>query len=184
MSAGAHAILDECYIRGNAQVTIGSRSSLSGPIRIVADVAPVTIGKFCSLAPQVAIWESEHRLRQVTSYFILSEIFGEEGSGDVETKGPVTIGNDVWIGTRAVILSGVTIGDGAVIGAGSVVTRDVPPFAVAVGVPAVVVRSRFPEPICGRLAELQWWNWDEDRILRNRALFASDLTPEALDRIA
>ncbi|GEO99948.1 CatB-related O-acetyltransferase [Methylobacterium haplocladii] len=79
---------------------------------------------------------------------------------DIETT---TIGNDVWIGHGAFILPGVTIGDGAVIGARSVVTRDVPPYAVVAGSPAVVRRLRFPEPVIERMLRLRWWRfayWD------------------------
>lgn len=74
------------------------------------------------------------------------------------------IGNDVWIGYEAVILSGVTIGDGAVIGARAVVTKDVPPYTIVGGVPAKTIRKRFPQETIDRLEKLQWWNWPKERI--------------------
>jgi len=70
----------------------------------------------------------------------------------------VTIGNDVWIGTRALIMDGVTVGDGAVIGAGAVVTKDVPPYAIVGGVPAKIIKYRFSEKKISQMLELQWWN--------------------------
>jgi virginiamycin A acetyltransferase len=90
-------------------------------------------------------------------------------------KGPVTIGNNVWIGDNVIILSGVTIGDGAVIGAGSIVTKDAPPFSIAVGNPAKVIKKRFSDNVIKQLLEIQWWNWPERRIKRNRQFFETDL---------
>lgn len=72
----------------------------------------------------------------------------------------VVIGNDVWIATNTVILSGVTIGDGAVIAAGAIVTKDVPPYAVVGGVPARILKYRFDEKTIEKLLELKWWNYD------------------------
>ena len=81
-----------------------------------------------------------------------------------DNKGDIVIGNDVWIGYEAVILSGVTIGDGAVIGTRAVVTKDVPPYAIVGGVPAKLIRKRFDEDVISRLVELRWWDWDKERI--------------------
>jgi virginiamycin A acetyltransferase len=183
ISVGAEAVLDDCFIVAQQRVTIGGRSILTGPIRIVADKNPISIGKFCSVAPETTIWESLHDMNRITSYYIFTTVFGEPKERDVVSKGPICIGNDVWIGTRAVIVSGVTIGDGAVVGAGSVVTSDIPPYAVVAGSPARVVRFRFAESIRARLLELRWWDWPEDRIRRNRSLFDGELSAEALDRV-
>ena len=76
-----------------------------------------------------------------------------------DNHGSITIGNDVWIGYEAVILSGVTIGDGAIIGARAVVTRDIPPYTIAAGVPAKPIRRRFDVETIARLEELRWWDW-------------------------
>jgi carbonic anhydrase/acetyltransferase-like protein (isoleucine patch superfamily) len=89
----------------------------------------------------------------------------------------------VWIGDSVVVLGGVTIGNGAVIGAGAVVTKSVPPYAVAVGNPAKVVSYRYPEQIVAQVESLEWWTWDDDRMRRNKRLFEEDLTaidPEEL----
>lgn len=77
------------------------------------------------------------------------------------------IGNDVWIGYEAVILSGVTIGDGAIVGARAVVTKDVPPYTIVGGVPARSIRRRFDEETIKKLEALRWWDWDEERIKRS-----------------
>ncbi len=103
---------------------------------------------------------------------------------DIVSKGDIVNGNDVWIGTQSVILSGATISDGAVIGANSVVNSTIPPYAVAVGSPAQVVRFRFPQSLIERLMKLQWWNWDDERIKRNRHLFEGALTEDRLDQVA
>lgn len=181
---GHRCILDECQITANSMVSVGAHSILSGPIRIVADLNQVSIGKFCSFAPQVTIWESLHDARRITSFYILSEFFGDNFKRDIISKGPIQIGNDVWIGTRAVILSGVTIGDGAVIGSGSIVTKDVPPYTIVGGIPAKVLKPRFPGQIVQRLLYLRWWDWDEDKIGRNRMLFEGELTMDKLDNIS
>lgn len=83
------------------------------------------------------------------------------------SRGDTFIGNDVWVGSDAVILPGVSIGNGAIIGAYAVVGNDVPPYAVAVGNPARVVRHRFEPDIVAALNEIAWWDWPADRITRN-----------------
>ena len=76
------------------------------------------------------------------------------------------VGNDVWIGYEAVILSGVTIGDGAVIGTRAVVTKDVPPYTIVGGIPAKPIRKRFDDAVIERLEALRWWDWEEEKIRR------------------
>jgi virginiamycin A acetyltransferase len=184
ISIGPRAILDNCEIRARSHVTIGAYSALTGPIVIRADLQPVSIGKFCAFGPDVSIWESLHQSKRISTYFVLSELLGEHFESDLISKGPIRVGNDVWIGTKSIVLSGVTIGDGAIIGAGSVVTKDVPAYAIAAGAPAITRKLRFPETVCQRLQDLCWWDWNEDRIRRNRTLFTADLTAEMLDCIA
>ena len=138
-----------------------------------------SVGKFCSISGNVLIGMGHHTL----SYLSTSPIFTEKNNGtghswtDRESLLPyklVTIGNDVWIGTRAMVLGGVTIGDGAVIGAGAIVTKDVPPFAIVAGVPARIVRYRFSEEIIARLEVMQWWNLSDEVLKSNIALFQSE----------
>jgi acetyltransferase-like isoleucine patch superfamily enzyme len=82
---------------------------------------------------------------------------------EFDTK-PTTIGHDVWIGANTVVMSGLTIGTGSCIGAGSVVTRDVPPYAIAYGNPARVRRYRFKPTIIKELIESEWWNYPHNKI--------------------
>ena len=81
-----------------------------------------------------------------------------------DNKGDIVIGNDVWIGYEAVILSGVTIGDGAIIGARAVVTKDVAPYSIVGGVPAKEIRKRYDPQTIERLIQLKWWDWPEENI--------------------
>lgn len=87
------------------------------------------------------------------------------------SNGPIKIANDVWIGAHTVILSGVQIGNGAIIGAGSIVTSDVPDYAIVAGNPAKVIKYRFDSQLIEKLLEIQWWNWPHEYILSNRDLF-------------
>ncbi|MEQ9248087.1 MAG: CatB-related O-acetyltransferase, partial [Nitratireductor sp.] len=85
------------------------------------------------------------------------------------SRGDTIVGNDVWIGRQAQIMPGVTIGDGAVIGAHAVVASDIPPYAIAVGNPARVLRVRFAPETVAALIEIAWWNWPAEKISRNLA---------------
>lgn len=132
------------------------------------------IGKYCSIAcgAKFMFTSGNHKRSSLSTYPF--PLFFEEW--DLErnnvtdawdNEGDIIIGNDVWIGYEAVIMQGVHIGDGAVIGSRAVVTRDVPPYTVAGGVPAKEIKKRFQNEIIEKLMEIQWWNWDEDRIKKN-----------------
>jgi len=129
----------------------------------------LTIGKFCSISDQVVILLGRnHRKDWITTYPFPA--FGADWPEAQEikecenSKGNVIIGNDVWIGLGATILSGVKIGDGAVIGARAVVTKDVAPYAVVVGNPAREVKKRFSDEIIDKLLDIKWWDWEDDKI--------------------
>lgn len=133
------------------------------------DVKQLIIGNFCSIAANVVVFTGgDHRVDWFTTYpfgHINGEVFNTvNGEGHPRTKGDVVIGNDVWVGYGAVIMSGVTIGDGAVIGAKSVVTKDVMPFSIVAGNPAKEVKKRFSSEVINKLLELQWWNWEDAKI--------------------
>lgn len=132
------------------------------------------IGKFCSIAcgAKFLFNSANHALGSLSTYTF--PIFYEEWGLDRrsvadawDNKGDIVVGNDVWIGYEAVILSGVTIGDGAVIGARAVVTKDVPPYTIMGGVPARPIRRRFDEATVETLLRLRWWDWPKEKIARN-----------------
>lgn len=134
------------------------------------------MGKFCSVAcgAKFLFNSANHSLASLSTYPF--PIFFEEWGLDVknirqawDNKGDIVIGNDVWIGYEAVVLAGVTIGDGAVIGARAVVSKDIPPYTIAAGVPAKPIRKRFSQDTIRSLLEIKWWNWSEERIARHIA---------------
>lgn len=134
------------------------------------------IGRYCSIGTNVTIFlGSEHRINWVSTYpftFLWEE--ARSIPGHPSTKGDVAIGNDVWIGFGATILSGVTIGEGAAIGACSVVTRDVPPYAIVAGNPVRIVRYRFNEETIQKLLQIRWWDWPDEKVKENIHLICSD----------
>lgn len=150
---------------GASPITSGAYSYGLNRIKVRewGEGAALTIGKFCSIAEGVeVVLGGNHRTDWMTTYpfgHIFKDIFGPAPHpGHPATRGDVNIGNDVWIGEGALILSGVTIGDGAVIAARAVVTRDVEPYAIAVGNPARTVKTRFSPEVTALLRELAWWD--------------------------
>ena len=106
----------------------------------------------------------------------LARYWGIANPPDDYRAGDITIGSDVWIGARAIILSGVSIGDGAIIGAGAVVTRDVPPYAIVGGSPAKLLKYRFnPEEIAA-LQEIRWWDWPDEKVREAIPVMHTDVT--------
>ena len=132
------------------------------------------IGKFCSIAcgAKFLFNSANHTLSSLSTYPfpLFFEEWGLEKrnvAASWDNKGDIVIGNDVWIGYEAVIMAGVTIVDGAIIGARAVVTKDVPPYTVAGGIPAKPIKKRYPEETIAALSELKWWDWPEERIAQN-----------------
>ena len=144
------------------------------------DVENATIGKFCSIADHCRIGLANHTLDLLSTspVFTLANNAAKtkwvESNVDTKSSKKVIIGNDVWIGSHALILGGVKIGDGAVIGAGAVVTKDVPPYAVVGGVPARIIKYRFSQEIIDKLLEIKWWNLPENILKENIKLFQTD----------
>jgi|GEM_PF-64792 len=131
----------------------------------------LTIGKYCSIACGAKfIFNSANHTQESLSTYPFP-IFFEEWGLDVkditrawQNKGDIEVGNDVWIGYEAILLSGVKIGDGAIIGTRAVVTEDVPPYTIVGGVPAKPIRKRFPDAVIEKLLELKWWNWPPEKV--------------------
>jgi len=131
------------------------------------------IGNFCSIAcgAKFIFNSANHTLKSLSTYPF--PIFYEEWGLDKkhvnsawDNRGDIVVGNDVWIGYEAIILSGVHIGDGAIIGTRAVVTKDVPPYTIVGGIPAKEIKKRFDEETINKLQQIQWWNWDFDKIQR------------------
>lgn len=169
----------------NGQLSIGEGTYGIPLIYTWDEKTRIKFGKYCSIAADVKIIAGgEHRLDWITTYpftefsGVWAEAIGIEGHP--ATKGDVIVGNDVWIGNGVTILSGVEIGHGAVIAAGSVVTRSIPPYSIAGGVPAKVIRLRFSPEIIDALLILEWWNWPVHKI---QAKMGSLLSAPDLDQV-
>lgn len=159
------------------EAQIFSSSSLRGVrkmgafsiIRSGADISNLYLGRFCAIGAGFICAPPEHPLdwAGTSSVFVLDydwcksdQHYHLETTGRGFTYKPVRMGSDVWIGRDVYIKGGVSIGDGAVVAANSVVTKDVPPYAIVGGNPARVIRYRFDEQVIARLLAIRWWDHD------------------------
>lgn len=190
-----------CFVKNtcaNPQIVIGDYTYYDDPEnsehfeRNVLYLFPfigdrLVLGKFCAIARGVkfVMNGANHQLDGFSTYPFY--VFGkgwERAAPDedkIVCKGDTIVGNDVWLGYEALVLPGVTIGHGAMVAARSVVTADVPPYAIVGGNPAQIIRPRFSEAIAARLLEIAWWDWDIGKITRNlQHIVGADI--EALER--
>lgn len=141
------------------------------------DNTTLKIGNYCSIATNVTILlGGEHQGQWITTYPFktISNFNINTDYNEHKSKGDVIIENDVWIGANSTILSGVIVGNGAIIGAGSVVTKDVPDYAIVGGNPAKIIRFRFEKEIIDKLLGIEWWNWNNEKIQRNIDVLCSE----------
>ena len=168
----------------------GSKVGAYTYISANTDVENAEIGKFCSISDHCRIGMGGHNTNQIST----SPIFTEAHNGtkfqwtakDVNAAPmkKAIVGNDVLIGSHALVLGGVTIGDGAVVATGAVVTKDVPPYAVVGGVPARIIRYRFSQETIERLQALQWWNLSDDILKNHMELFQNnEISIDMLEKI-
>jgi len=146
----------KCNIIPSAAV---DKYSSVGEYTYIGDYSIITkaqIGRYCSIGPLVTVGLGEHDINKIST----SSDFYEGDVYEQLTKEDIIIGNDVWIGTKATILRGVKIGDGVVIGANAVVTKNIPDFAVVVGIPAQIIKFRFSEEEIKLIKNSQWWDKD------------------------
>ena len=137
----------------------------------LSDIANTTVGKFANIAAMTRIGPTDHPMANASLHHFLyrSSYYWDETPDDpaffaARSARRTVIGADTWIGHGAIIKPDVTIGAGAVVAAGAVVTRDVAPYMIVAGVPAIPLRARFPDDIANRLLALAWWDWPHDRL--------------------
>jgi acetyltransferase-like isoleucine patch superfamily enzyme len=185
------AKLDDARLEGKNKVSRGviiSHSSLGyGSYLGIGSILPKTqIGRFTSIAAEVKVITGRHPTRIFVSTYqafysnaninllAYTPIQKYEEFRLIDGKNSVIIGNDVWIGSNVLIMEGVIIGNGAIVGTGAIVTKDVPPYAIVVGVPATIKRYRFSEEDINFLLQLEWWN-KEESWLRKAAPYFDDI---------
>jgi acetyltransferase-like isoleucine patch superfamily enzyme len=185
-----HAIKRSVLIAENAdeRLVLGNRTYTHGEPRVIVyrGDAPheVHIGSYCSIAEDVQFLVGGNHHPEWVSTFPFRAVFGLPGEfedGQPASRGPITIGNDVWIGLGALILSGVTIGDGAVVAAGALVTKDVRPYAIVGGNPAREIRRRFGDEQVEALLEARWWEWPEEELVSIADILNSENVDALLD---
>lgn len=143
----------------------------------------LSIGLFCSIALEaVFVLNSNHNMKTISTFPYKVKLLKNEHY-KVVTKGDIIVENDVWIGIRLIILSGVHTGQGAVVAAGSVITKDVPPYAIVAGNPAKIVRKRFSNEIISKLLTLDYDKLDISNIQRNHKWLYQEVNEENVDKI-
>lgn len=142
------------------------------------DLMSVDIGKFANIANMVRINPGFHPMERPTLHHFVYRptMYGMDDHDDADffawrRRQRVVIGHDTWIGHGAVIMPGVRIGHGAVVGSNSVVTKDVPAYAIVAGAPAKLIRQRFSRAIAEALEATAWWDWDHDTLTQRMPEF-------------
>lgn len=163
-------------------VVVGEKTY--GPLNVYATGADsmLEIGRFCSIAPHVSfVLNNEHNVDTFSTYPFKVMLMGSK-TPEAFSKGGISVGDGVWIGFGATVLDGVSIGDGAIVGAGAVVAKDIPPYAVAVGVPAKVVKYRFDEGLREKMKGVDYSRIDERFVRENIDDLYEPLNDEMLQR--
>lgn len=170
-------------IEPNRMLKVGRSSFHNGNFEIKGDEY-IEIGSYCSFGKSLKIYTSNHDINYSSSQgFLYRKNFGTNHPGETKvnpsisrSKGPVKIGNDVWIGDDVKIMSGVTIGDGACVAANSLVTKDIGCYEIHGGIPAKLLKMRFKNPeIVKMLISLKWWEWSDKKIRNNEFFFNLNL---------
>jgi virginiamycin A acetyltransferase len=168
---GENVKLSPVYVISNS--SIGNYSYIASN----SIISNTSIGKFCSIGPNFMCGWGIHPVNGIsTAPMFYSKTNKPNGitfsqTNKVDEYKKITIGNDVFIGANVVVLDGVTIGDGAVIGAGAVVSKDIPPYAVAVGVPIQIKSYRFSQEQINKLLKIKWWDFSSEELKDVEQLF-------------
>lgn len=140
------------------------KNSYAGPGFCVSSLE-TSVGSFCSIAQNVTLGTTQHPTDFLSThpftYFPLMKLNEAQRQVFWQYVTPVVVENDVWIGKNVTVLDGVKIHNGAIVGTNAVVTKDVPPYAIVVGIPAKIIRYRFENNVIKQLLELEWWNMDD-----------------------
>jgi len=141
-----------------------------------SEITHATIGKYCSIGRDCLIGLPNHSIKYLSTSPIFTSKYNAlkikwAHESNFKEFNDVKIANDVWIGSRVIVMGGVSIGNGAIIGAGAIVTKDIPDYAIAVGVPASIIKYRFDNTKINKLIEIQWWNRPEKILKSNIKLF-------------
>lgn len=186
---GKQVKLDNCQLKYHARVaeyaslsntTIGEYSSIGRYTKIVY----TNIGKYCAISWDTTINAISHPHTHLSvSAFPYVPHVGEFVEKREQSYQNVIIKNDVWIGAHCVIMPGVTLGNGAIIGAGAVVTKDVPDYAIVAGVPAKIMKYRFPVDVIEQLLKYKWWDLDPSIIKNNITLWQGNMNTDTLRKL-
>lgn len=173
-------LADFVSINANCKVNSSSIGSYSY-VAESSEISSATIGKFCSIGAEVWIGVGKHPSNFISTspvfYSTLKKQLGFSFTDKqlFEEFSRCTIGNDVWIGSRVMILDGITVGDGAIIAANSVVTKDVAAYSVVGGVPAKLIKMRFDDATVEKLVHEKWWNWNIEDIKKKLPFFQKEI---------
>jgi acetyltransferase-like isoleucine patch superfamily enzyme len=161
------------HVEFSGSITLGFATTLSKGCWLGGSV---TLGNYCQLGPRVSLVAADHDHRRLTTYN--NRILFGGALKEFNRPAPITLGHSVWCGIGATVLRGVHIGNGAVVGAGAVVTRDIPPYQIAVGNPARVIKSRFDDITCELLEASRWWLRTPEELEAHGTLFSMNLAEE------
>lgn len=171
-----------CNIFNIDKVHVGKKTYGGLTVYMHNEINTLVIGNYCSIGPNTQfILSADHRMDTISTYPFKAKILGEKDEGC--SKGDIILGDDVWIGAGAIILSGVHIGQGAVIAAGAVVNKDVPSYSIVGGVPAKLVRYKFRDEIIEELLKIDFSKLSEENIKKNSDLLYEGLTPDNYKQI-
>lgn len=178
------SIITNLRFIGNSEINVqkGKTVRLNSPYNIVdtsigdytyigcySIISNTSIGKFCSIGLNFISGGGIHPVNGISTAPMFYSTKKQNGisltaKDKIEERKNITIGNDVFIGNNVTILDGITIGDGAIIGAGAVVSKNIPAYAIAVGVPIAVINFRFNEETIAKLKLIKWWNFPEEKL--------------------